>query len=102
MNIKAMQQFESCDYNEYLIAGDAMLNNIPQAVAAGTNLITQIGTGFDKKDTSAFLAYDKIKEATNAGNNNFEKYGEAFQLFSAQLLKISAGQKDIVVSPTGA
>ena len=48
MNIKAMQQLESCDYNEYLIAGDAMLNNIPQAVAAGTNLITQIGTGFDK------------------------------------------------------
>lgn len=50
-----------------------MLSNLPQAVAAGSNLVTQIGTGWSKSDTSAFLAWDYIKKAGDTGNNSWEE-----------------------------
>lgn len=46
MNIKYIQQLESCEYLAFLISLDGMLSNVSQAAAAGVNLATQLGTGF--------------------------------------------------------
>ena len=103
MNIKYMQQVDACNFTQYLIAGDAFLNNIPNFAAGSMNLLTQIGTGYSEADTSAFLAYQKILDGNDLDDPEaqFEKYGEGFQLFTAELLKISAEEASIEVSPTG-
>jgi len=102
MQIALVQQLESCNYMAFLISLDGFLSNIPAAVAGATNLSTQLGLGFGNgnKDTSVFLAYDKFLEGYN-DDNNFEIYGQAFQLFLSQLLKVTA-DSEIEVSPTSA
>jgi len=50
MNIKFIQQLDNCNYNQFLIALDGMLNNIPNAVASLMNTGTQIGTGWKGSD----------------------------------------------------
>jgi len=83
----------------YLISADALLNNVPQAVAAATNLATQLGTGYTNQDTSIYIAVKKAETGLE-DNWNWETFGAAFQLATAQILKISAGAADIEVSPT--
>lgn len=102
MNIKFIQQLESCEYIPFLISLDGMLSNVPQAAAAGVNLATQLGTGIGNGnyDTSVYISVDKVKEGVN-DNNNWEIIGQGFQLGLSQLLKISAGDADIEVFPTG-
>lgn len=100
MLIKLTQELDSCNYNEFLIALDGMLSNIPQAAAAGVNMFTQITTGFTNKDTSIYIAVNRI-EAGMADDNNWYDFGAGFQLALAQLLKVSAGESDIDVTPTG-
>lgn len=102
MQIALVQELESCNYMQFLISLDGFLSNIPAAVAGASNLATQLGLGFGNgnKDTSAFLAYDKFVEGRSA-DNDFEIYGQAFQLFLSQLLKVSA-DGEIEVSPTSA
>ena len=64
MNFFLIQELEACSYNEFLISLDAMLSNIPAAVAAVLNITTQAGTGFADKtpttsgSTSVYKAYD--------------------------------------------
>ena len=77
-----------------------MLSNTPQATAAAVNMVTQIGTGFEKGDTSIYIAVDKAKEGIE-DDNNWETFGQAFQLALGQLLKIQAGEADFEVSPIG-
>jgi hypothetical protein len=82
-----------------------MLNNIPNSSAAGLNALTQIAVGWENSDTSIYLASDKFMEGWNAsgeGDVKYQKYGESFQLLFSQLLKISAGENSIEVSPTNA
>lgn len=98
--IKWVTQMESCDFIQFLIAGDGMLSNIPQATAAIVNTATQLGTGYENRDTSIYIAVNKAEAAYN-DNNNWKTYGQAFQLGASQILKISAGDNDISVSPTG-
>ena len=100
MLIKLTQELDSCNYNEFLIALDGMLSNIPQAAAAGVNMATQIVSGFTNKDTSIYIAVNRI-EAGMADDNNWYDFGAGFQLGLAQLLKVSAGESDIEVTPTG-
>ena len=99
MQIKFIAQLESCDYIQFLIALDGMLSNIPQATAAAVNLVTQIGTGFENSDTSIYIAVNKIQEGID-DDNNWETFGKGFQLGLSQILKISAGDTKIEVSPT--
>ena len=99
MQIKWIAQLESCDYLQFLIALDGMFSNVPQAAAAGVNLVTQIGTGFENSDTSIYIAVNKIEEGI-ADDNNWETFGKGFQLGLSQLLKISAGDTSIEVTPT--
>ena len=99
MQIKFIAQLESCDYIQFLIALDGMLSNIPQAAAAAVNLATQIGTGFENSDTSIYIAVDKVQEGID-DDNNWETFGKGFQLGLSQILKISAGDTKIEVSPT--
>ena len=96
-----VEELESCNYLQFLIALDGMLSNIPQATAAAVNLATQIGTGFENQDTSIYLAVDKFNQGVD-DDNNWQIFGESFQLGLSQLLKISAGETDIEVSPTSA
>ena len=64
MNFFLIQELEACSYNEFLISLDAMLSNVPAAVAAVLNISTQAGTGFADKtpttsgSTSVYKAYD--------------------------------------------
>ena len=84
-----------------------MLSNIPAAVAAGLNIVTQAGTGFadatpgSSGSTSLYKAYDLFAKARNQSNEfEFWRYtGQAFQLFLSQLLKVAAGDQDIEVNP---
>ena len=99
MQIKFIAQLESCDYIQFLIALDGMLSNIPQATAAAVNLVTQIGTGFENSDTSIYIAVNKIQEGID-DDNNWETFGKGFQLGLSQILKISAGDTKIEVTPT--
>lgn len=99
MQIKFIAQLESCDYIQFLIALDGMLSNIPQATAAAVNLATQIGTGFENSDTSIYIAVNKIQEGID-DDNNWETFGKGFQLGLSQILKISAGDSKIEVTPT--
>ena len=99
MQIKFIAQLESCDYIQFLIALDGMLSNIPQASAAFVNLATQIGTGYENQDTSIYIAVNKIQEGID-DNNNWETFGKGFQLGLSQILKISAGDTKIEVTPT--
>ena len=98
--IKWITQMESCDFIQFLIAGDGMLSNIPQATAAIVNTATQLGTGYENRDTSIYIAVNKAEAAYN-DSNNWKTYGQAFQLGASQILKISAGDNDISVRPTG-
>ena len=59
MGIYAMQQVESCNFTQFLIAGDALSTNLPNAISALANLVTQIGTGWSAQDTSVFISLDK-------------------------------------------
>ena len=99
-----------------------MLSRIPQAAAAFVNTAVQLGTGFENKDTSVFIAVNKIQDGLNGVDNacstadaaagtcvdvgdgtagiNFKYVGEGIQLGLSQLLKISAGDSDIEVTPT--
>ena len=99
MQIKFIAQLESCDYIQFLIALDGMLSNIPQASAAAVNLATQIGTGYENQDTSIYIAVNKIQEGID-DDNNWETFGKGFQLGLSQILKISAGDTKIEVTPT--
>lgn len=100
MQIKFIAQLESCEYIQFLIAADGMLSNVPQAAAAGVNMVTQLGTGFQNSDTSVYISINKIEEGIEDGNNWFT-IGQGIQLGMSQLLKISAGDTDIDVVPTG-
>ena len=106
MNFFLIQELEACSYNEFLISLDAMLSNIPNAVAAVLNIATQAGTGIDTAadsvssgSTSLYKAYDIFAQAGD--HNDEEKFwrysGQAFQLFLSQLLKVAAGDQDIEV-----
>ncbi len=61
--LKGVEELDDCGYNKYLIAFDTFTNNIPQAAAAGANLVTQVATGWSDSDTSIFLSYNKLKDA---------------------------------------
>ena len=102
MQIAMIQQFESCSVIPFLISFDSLLSNIPAALAGGSNLITQLAIGFGNgnRDSSVFLATDKISEGWN-DNRNWETIGGGVLLFMSQLLKISA-DGSIEVSPTSA
>ena len=107
MNIKFMQQLEDCNYTQFLIALDGMLNNIPNAVASLMNTGTQIGTGWENQDQSIYIAVKAFKEGWNAsdannGEEKFMKYGKAFQLAMGEILKISAPAITVQVAPTSA
>ena len=105
MNFFLIQELEACSYNEFLISLDAMVSNLPMAVAAGLNLITQAGTGIADSDavssgsTSLYKAYDIFAQAGDHNDENeFWRYsGQAFQLLLSQLLKVAAGDQDIEV-----
>ena len=101
MQIKWIAQLESCDYIQFLIALDGMFSNIPQAAAASVNLVTQLATGFENSDTSIYLSVNMIEDGM-ADDNNWETFGKGFQLGLSQLLKISAGDTSIEVTPTNA
>lgn len=98
--IQFVKQLESCNYMQFLISLDGMLSNIPQATAAAVNMATQLATGFENQDTSVYISVSKFSEGYN-DSMNWETFGQAFQLFLSQLLKVSAGDTDITVSPTG-
>lgn len=107
MNIKFMQQMEDCNYTQFLIALDGMLNNIPNAVASLMNTATQIGTGWSSQDQSIYIAVDMFKKGWNASNANhgeekFKLYGQGFQLAMSQILKISAPAITVEATPTSA
>ena len=101
MNLKLMEEVDKCGYTKYLIALDTMTNNLPQLIASASNLATQIGTGFSKQDTSIYLSFDKFEACYNE-NWNWEKCGGGLQLAMSQLLKISAEEASITVTPTNA
>ena len=99
--IKGNQELEDCGYNKFLIAFDTFSNNIPQAAAAGANLVTQVATGWNKSDTSIYLAWDKLK----AGQKNdwdIEVMASGFQLGFSQLLKVNAEPADVNAEPATA
>ena len=107
MQIKYIAQLESCEYIAFLVALDGMFTNIPQAAAAGVNLATQVGTGYQNWDTSIFLSIDFVKPEfdeliSGSGEADWKVLGQGFQLFMSQILKISAGDTDIEVVPTSA
>ena len=99
MNIKFIEQMDQCSYNEFLINLDTFLSNIPQAIAGGANIATQVGTGWAKGDTSVFISINKMKEGWN-NNKDWVTIGAGAQLFAAELLKVSAGNGNIAVAPT--
>jgi len=97
--IKGNQELEDCGYNKFLIAFDTFSNNIPQAAAAGANLVTQIATGWNKSDTSIYLAWDKLKKGQQ-NNWDIEVMAAGLQLGFSQLLKVNAEPADVNVEPT--
>ena len=94
--IQFVKQLESCNYMQFLISLDGMLSNLPQATAAAVNMATQLATGFENQDTSVYISVSKFSEGYN-DSMNWETFGQAFQLFLSQLLKVSAGDTDITV-----
>ena len=122
MQIKFITQMESCEYIGFIIAMDGMLSKIPQASAAIVNTVIQLGTGFENRDTSIFIAVNKVQDGIDGVDNacsssdadagkcvdvgdgtagiNFKYVGEGIQLGLSQLLKISAGDSKIEVVPT--
>ena len=55
MAFDAMDEFEKCGVNEFLIVLDGALNNIPQTTSALTSAATQLAIGYQTKDTSIYL-----------------------------------------------
>ena len=83
-----MSQFNSCGYNDYLVALDSMLSKRSQLVGAFSNAITQYVSGMDEKNTSVWIAKDNMSVAWD--NDDYEGIGKSFQLFMSQLLKVEA------------
>ena len=100
--LKQMDQYASCDFIPLLIAGDGMLSNLPNAAAAGMNVLTQLGTGWTDKDTSIYIGWDDFQEGYGESDEavKWQWYGSASMLTLSQILKIQAGAADIDVSPT--
>ena len=99
MNIKFIEQMDQCSYNDFLINLDTFLSNIPQAVAGGANIVTQIGDGWKNRDTSVFISFRKMEDGWK-NNKDWVTIGAGAQLFAAELLKVSADSGTIEVSPT--
>lgn len=97
--IKGNQELDDCGYNKFLIAFDTFSNNIPQAAAAGANLVTQIATGWNKSDTSIYLAWDKLKKGVD-NDWDIEVMASGLQLGFSQLLKVNAEPADVNAEPT--
>ncbi len=97
--IKGVEELDDCGYNKYLIAFDTFTNNIPQATAAGANLVTQVATGWSDSDTSIFISYNKMKDAVN-NDWDIEGISASVQLGFSQLLKVDAQPIEINVTPT--
>ena len=107
--LKAMQQVEACQYNSFLISIDALSSNLSNAVAAASNLATQIGVGFQNSDQSIYISFNKMKDGIDRKNNcdhasadwyDWHCIGYGFQLFLAEAVKKAAGEADIEVTPT--
>ena len=101
MQLKQMEQYSSCEFVPLLISTDAMFSNKPNAVAAGMNAATQIGTGWSEQDTSIYIGYDDFVDGWNESSTaRYELWGSGTMLTLSQLLKMEAGNADIDVSPT--
>ena len=98
MAFAAMDQFENCGINEFLIVIDSALNNIPQTVSAFNSAATQVVLGYETKDTSIYYAIDDITAA--AGTEDWQALGQGVGLLISQILKYEAPGAVIQVSPT--
>lgn len=71
-----MTQYDDCKYNGFLVQFDQFLSNIPQFAGTASNLVTQTATGWTDSNTPVFIAFNKIKDAYDAGDWN--GLGQAF------------------------
>ena len=97
--IQLMDQFEKCNFNNFLVQLDLAMSKIPQLVGSVSNLGTQIATGFSAKDTTVFLAFADFSTAWSA--KDWDSMGTQFQLFVSQLLKVEASASKQDVVPVG-
>jgi len=62
-------------------------------------LVTQIATGWNKSDTSIYLAWDKLKKGVD-NDWDIEVMASGLQLGFSQLLKVNAEPADVNAEPT--
>jgi len=97
--IQLMDQFDKCNFNNYLVQLDLAMSQLPQLVGSVSNLATQVGTGWSNADTTVFLAYNDFK--TTWDQSDYSGMGTQFQLFLSQLLKVEAPATKQDITPVG-
>ena len=63
--IQLMDQFNRCNFNNYLVVLDQAMSKLPQLVATVSNVVTQLITGNSNKDTAIYLAYNDLFDNYN-------------------------------------
>ena len=99
MLIQLMDQFDKCNFNNYLVQLDLALSQIPQLVGTISNLATQVGTGWEAEDTTVFLALNEFKDVWDA--RDWDGMGTQFQLLCSQMLKVEAPATKQDITPVG-
>ena len=99
MLIQLMDQFDKCNFNNYLVQLDLALSQLPQLVGSISNLATQVGTGWEAEDTTVFLALNEFKNVWE--DRDWDGMGTQFQLFASQMLKVEAPATKQDITPVG-
>ena len=99
-SIALMDQFESCGTNNFLMIFDSGLNQLPSTIGSLVSTGTMAGTGWEKRDSAIFIAYDGLINGWNTVD--WEKIGMSTSLLLSQILKYEAPNATVPVSPTSA
>merc|ERR1711990_788091 len=86
--INLMDEFNACGFNNYLVTLDTAISKAPQTIGSFSNLGTQLYTGRDQQDTSAYIAVNKLRDNWSAKNYNL--LAQNYQLLVSQTLKFEA------------
>ena len=79
---------------------DSGLNQLPSTIGSLVSTGTMAGTGWDKRDSAIFIAYDELIDGWNTVN--WEKIGMSTSLMLSQILKYEAPNATVPVAPTSA
>ena len=76
MTFDFMEQSEKCGGGEFNIAMDNLFSRWKDATGGAMAIGTQLITGWEKQDTSAYIAWRTMTKDTGTGNYDYQNLGK--------------------------